>query len=92
MILRSCESLAAVGREFLDDTPDRDYGAWVVQAYEQVLCSRRLRVHAVRALVRTSAAATLRTRYDRVLIPWRSTSGDVFAMGLSIQREVPTAM
>ena len=92
MILRPCESLAAIGHDFLDDAPDRDYGAWVVQAYEQVLCSRRLRVESVRALVRTSAATTLRTRYDRVLIPWRAASGDVFAMGLSIQREVPTTM
>jgi hypothetical protein len=92
MILRPCEALAAIGRYFGEDVPDRDYGAWVAQAYDEVLCSRRLRVESVRASVRTSAATILQTRYDRVLMPWRSASGDVFAMGLSIQREVPTVM
>jgi hypothetical protein len=89
MILRPCEALLTIGRDFAD-MPDRDYGAWVAQAYEEVLGSRRLRVDSVRASVRTSATTTLRTRYDRVLMPWRGKGSDMFGMGVSIRRESPT--
>lgn len=89
-VMRPCEALLAVGRD-LDDQPDRDYGAWMAEAYAETLWSRRLRVESCRALVRTSAATLLRTRYDRVLMPWRSAS-ELFVMCLSIQREVPVAV
>jgi hypothetical protein len=89
MILRPCEALLTVGKDF-DELPDRDYGGWVAEAYEEVLWSRRLRVESVRASVRTSAATTLRTRYDRVLMPWRAKGDDMFGMGVSIRRESPT--
>lgn len=89
-VMRPCEALLAVGRD-LEEQPDREYGAWMAQAYAETLWSRRLRVESCRALVHTSAATTLRTRYDRVLMPWRSTS-ELFVMCLSIQREAPVAV
>jgi hypothetical protein len=89
MILRPCEALLTIGRDF-DDMPDRDYGAWVAEAYHEVLWSRGLRVDSVRASVRTSASSTLRTRYDRVLMPWRRKGDEMFGMGVSIRRESPT--
>ena len=89
MILRPCEALLTIGRDF-DDMPDRDYGAWVAKAYDEVLWSRRLRVDSVRASVRTSPSTTLRTRYDRVLMPWRRKGDEMFGMGVSIRRESPT--
>lgn len=91
-ILLPCESFLAIGRDFDEHHPDREYAAWVAEAYAETLRSRRLRVESVRALVRTSAATTLRTRYDRVLIPWSSRAGDLFTMAISIQREVPVAV
>jgi hypothetical protein len=90
MIMRPEEARLAVGRE-LQDQPDREYGAWMAEAYAEALWSRRVRVESCRALVRTSAATILRTRYDRVLMPWHS-GNDLFLMCLSIQRERPVAV
>jgi hypothetical protein len=90
LVLRPCESLLMTGRDF-GEHPDAEYGAWAAEAYAEIGWSHRLRVDSVRASVRTSATTILRTRYDRVLLPWRS-AGDVFVMGLSIQREVPTVV
>jgi transcriptional regulator with XRE-family HTH domain len=87
-LLRPCETLLAIGREF-DDMPDRNYGGWVAQAYDEALGGGAPRVASVRASVRTSAAATLRTRYDRVLLPWRGRGDEMYVMGLSIRREPP---
>jgi transcriptional regulator with XRE-family HTH domain len=87
-ILRPCEALLAIGREF-DDMPDRNYGAWVAQAYDEALSSRRLRIESVRALIRTSSGTALQGRYDRVLMPWRGKGSEMYAMGVSIRRESP---
>jgi hypothetical protein len=90
-IYRPCETLLTVGRD-LDEMPDRDYGAWGAEAYVETLRTRRLRLESVRAFVRTSAGTTLRTRYDRVLMPWRGHANDLYVMCLSIQREVPVVV
>jgi transcriptional regulator with XRE-family HTH domain len=37
-LLRPCETLLAIGSEF-GDGPDRNYGAWVAQAYDEALWS-----------------------------------------------------
>jgi hypothetical protein len=85
-ILTPCEALMMVGREF-GVHPDADYGAWVADAYAEIGWSRRLRVESVRATVHTSAGTTMRARYDRVLMPWRSGRGETYVMGVSIRRE-----
>jgi len=89
MIMRPCESLITVGRDFYEHHADRQYGTWVADAYAETLWRRHLRLESVRAVVQTGAAAALRVRYDRLIMPWRSGSNDLFAMALSIQREVP---
>ena len=86
MIMEPEEARLAVGRD-LQDQPDRAYGEWMAEAYAETLWHCRLRVDSCRALVRTSAATTLRTRYDRVLMPWHSGS-DLFLMCLSLRREI----
>jgi hypothetical protein len=91
MIMRPCESMLTVGRD-LNEQPDRDYGDWMAEAYAETSWARRLRLESVRAFVRTSAGTTLRTRYDRVLLPWRGEGDDLFVMCLSIQREVPVVV
>ena len=92
MIMRPCEALNITGRDFDEHHTDREYGSWVSNAYAETLRSRSIRVECVRALVRNSTAVTLRTRYDRVLIPWRTCDDDMFAMAFSIQREVPIVL
>jgi hypothetical protein len=88
-IMNPCQALLTVGQDFSEHHPDRAYGAWVTESYAQTLWSRRIRVESIRALISTEAAATLRTRYDRVLIPWSSRENDTFALALSIRREAP---
>lgn len=89
--LLPCESLLMLGRE-LCDMPDRDYGARMIKAYAHTAWSECVHVQSVRALIRTSAGTTLRTRYDRVLLPWRFKSNDLFVMCVSLQRELPTVL
>lgn len=91
MIMRPCESLAIIGRDFYEHHADRPYGTWVADAYAETLWRCQLRLESVRAVVQTEAAA-LRVRYDRLIMPWRSGSTDLFAMAVSIQREVPVAI
>lgn len=86
-MMRPCETFQAVGRD-LDDVPDREYGSWVAQSYAETLMSRRLRLDSVRARLLTSKAATIRVRYDRLLMPWRRSSGDLFMLGVSMRREL----
>jgi hypothetical protein len=91
-IFRPCETLRNAGRDFRDCHPDRAYGDWVSESYEHTLCMRRIRVESVRAQINTDGADRL-WRYDRVLIPWRSSrTGDWYATALSIRREGPVAV
>ena len=92
MIMRPCESLQTVGRDFYEHHRDRPYGAWVADAYAEALWRRHPRLESVRAVIQTSADTALRVRYDRLIMPWRSGANDLFAMALSIQREVPAVI
>jgi hypothetical protein len=87
-LYRPCEALLNIGRE-LHDRHDREYGAWIAEAYAETLWSGHIRVASLRAMIRRAAATTLRTHYDRVLVPWR-WRGSLLAMAVSIQREAPT--
>lgn len=89
-IYRPCEALLTIGRD-LDAMPDRAYGSWVAQAYDETLWGRRLRLESLRVTVGTSAATTISARYDRLLLPWTYRGSDLFAMAVSIQREVTPA-
>lgn len=88
-LLRPCETFLVVGRD-IEQVPDRDYGGWVANSYSEALAGRRLRLDAVRATVRTSDAATLRVRYDRLLMPWRRTGDDLFVLSVSMRRQLST--
>jgi len=89
-IRRPCESLLAVGRDF-EDMPDRAYGDWAARAYSEALAEGHIRLESVRAVIATSEAATLRIRYDRLLMPCRSAGSDAFILGLSLRRELSVA-
>jgi hypothetical protein len=85
-MMRPCEYLLAIGRD-IDEVPDRAYGGWVAERYAEAIASRRPRLDSVRASIRTSEAATIRVRYDRLLIPWR-LGNDMFVSGISMRREL----
>ena len=88
-LVRPCETFMMVGRD-AHDLPDREYGGWVAETYSEALSGRRLRLDGIRATISTSQAATLRVRYDRLLMPWRRSGSDLFVLGLSMRRELST--
>jgi len=89
---RPCETLRNAGRDFSECHPDPAYNDWVSESYDRTLWTRRIRVESIRALINTDGAQRL-WRYDRVLIPWRSSrSSDWFATALSIRREGPVVV
>ena len=87
-MMRPCETFSMIGRD-AHDVPDREYGTWVADHYGEALQRRRLRLDGMRAVVSTSQSATLRVRYDRLLVPWRS-GADQYVLGLSMRRELST--
>ena len=91
MIMRPCEALLTTGRDFDQCHADREYASWRAAAYAETLSSRRLRVECLRASIRSIPKIALLTRYDRVLFPRRRRDGDLYALAVSLQREVPVA-
>jgi hypothetical protein len=68
------------------DMPDRDYGAWVSEFYAATAVSGRPRLDRVTAPLRyeneTGKPRRLIT-YDRVLLPWKTASREVFVTSCS---------
>jgi hypothetical protein len=69
----------AIG-EKLESLPDKNYGAWLSGFYKSVGKSGEPRLDRVTARVKLGQAQTLtyQTRYDRLLLPWRSATGETF--------------
>jgi hypothetical protein len=62
----------AVGQD-LDDQPDRDYGAWAADGYRQAAGRGEPQIESVNALIRTPGCAARRSRYARLVLPWRGS-------------------
>lgn len=58
------------------DLPDREYGDWVSRFYAEVALAHQPRYDRVDAAIRESRRGP-RTRYERLLLPWRAGSGEV---------------
>jgi hypothetical protein len=73
----------AIG-EKLESLPDKNYGAWLSAFYKSVGQSGEPRFDKVTAQMklgqrqRQSQSLTYQTRYERLLLPWRSASGETF--------------
>jgi hypothetical protein len=80
-----------VGRAF-QDQPDREYAAWMAEAYAELLSHRGLRIEACRAIIHRRDETTICARYDRLLVPWRSRGLDQFAMSVCLRRGDPVAL
>jgi hypothetical protein len=67
----------AIG-EKLETLPDRQYGAWVAGFYKSVASRREPRFDRVTALMHTSEdqCSTYATQYERLLLPWRTATGE----------------
>jgi hypothetical protein len=85
--LQPCDALQLIGRDF-DALHDRNYGNWVGRAYDKSVSSGRLRLDSIRAQIQMAEAASLRGRYDRLLMPWCTAGSDIFVLGISVKGEV----
>jgi hypothetical protein len=81
------EISSIIGRD-VHERPDREYGAWIAQAYARALWRNLPRLESIRCRVQTSASRTLQARYDRVLLPWRACPSEMFVMSVSLRREL----
>jgi hypothetical protein len=69
----------AIG-EKLESLPDKNYGAWLSGFYKSVGQSGEPRFDKVTAKMKLGQAQSLnyQTRYERLLLPWRSATGEIF--------------
>jgi hypothetical protein len=72
----------------LEQLPDPEYGAWAHRAYSEIVATGSPQLDSVRATTRSADGATLRMRYDRLVIPWRTAGSDVFVSAVTIRREL----
>jgi hypothetical protein len=78
-------SLSVVGR-YLCEQPDPEYGESSARGYEEVALAERPRLELVDAVIRTPGRRPLRSRYERLLLPWKAADGATFVSGASVVR------
>jgi len=66
--------------ERIESQPDKEYGEWVAEFYKFVAESGEPRYDIVRASIQTKPEnpQLFLTRYERLLLPWRTPSDEVF--------------
>jgi hypothetical protein len=67
--------LHAIG-EKIDSQPDKDYGGWVSEFYKNVASTGQPRYDYVTAAIQRGPG-TYVTRYERLLLPWKTPSDEV---------------
>jgi hypothetical protein len=69
----------AIGERIVNQ-PDKEYGAWVSEFYKSVAATGQPRYDMVRAGIQVHGTGphTFLTRYERLLLPWRTPSDEVF--------------
>jgi hypothetical protein len=73
--------LGAIG-EKLESIPDKEYGHWVSQFYKSVARSGQPRYDHIVASIKTGAEPYV-TRYERLLLPWKTASSEVLVTAFS---------
>jgi len=76
------------GKPF-SDQPDPDYGHWVDRTYRSVLDEAQPRFEFVDAVIQARSAEPYRSRYDRLILPWRNDTGARLLTGISYQTALP---
>ena len=64
----------------IENLPDKDYGAWISKYYKSVAVSGQPRYDIVTATIERSPPSSnlYRTRYERLLLPWKTPSEETF--------------
>jgi hypothetical protein len=76
--------MGAIGRR-IDEQPDKEYGAWVSEFYKFTAQTGQPRYDFVTAAMQRwpGKSQTYITRYERLLLPWKTPSEEVFVTLLS---------
>lgn len=72
--------LNAIGQR-VENQPDKEYGGWVAEFYRSVASTGQPRYDCVTAAIQQPTAGKERSgviRYERLLLPWRTPSEEVF--------------
>jgi hypothetical protein len=77
----------AVGLD-LEALPDREYGAWVAGLWRETLRDERPRLDYIDALIQSPGGPSMLACYDRLMLPWRSSSGQQVGMSVAAARAV----
>jgi len=83
-VFDACWALGAVGRD-LEEQPDPAYGARSARAYHEVAELGQPRLELVDAVIDVPGRSVRRSRYDRLMLPFRSR-GEIFVCGASVLR------
>lgn len=75
---------SVIGRD-IREQPDRRYGQLVALGYARTHRSRTPRLELVEAVIRTPGHPLRRSRYERLLLPWR-LNGSMFVSAVSVLR------
>jgi hypothetical protein len=81
-------------RDKVENMPDREYGHWVAEFHRAVATSHQPRYDAVTAAMRMAdeaGGAPQTVRYERLLLPWRTPSGEVFITSWAKKVATPAA-
>ncbi|MEI9983388.1 MAG: hypothetical protein WDN69_09410 [Aliidongia sp.] len=72
-----CERMSMLGRD-VEEQPDGVYGEWLAAAYRELAEDETpaAGLQLVEAVIATPGGRSVRTRYERLLLPWRSPGGD----------------
>jgi hypothetical protein len=72
-----CERMSMLGRD-LEQQPDAIYGEWLASAYRELAQDNDAEpgLQLVEAVVSSAGGRAVRTRYERLLLPWWSAGGD----------------
>jgi len=81
--VRPCQALSLVGHEYRD-VPDRDFCRWVLRGYAETLSTGAPRLESMLADFHTPDAIVMRSRFDRLLVPWYAESGDRFVVSVPL--------
>lgn len=72
-----CERMSMLGHE-VEDQPDMIYGEWLANAYRELTQDDEPEpgLQVVEAVISSGGGKSVRTRYERLLLPWQSSGGD----------------
>jgi hypothetical protein len=74
-----------LGRD-LCDQPDNRFGQWSSKPYYEVVSQSAARLDLVEAVIRPPNGLPMISRYERLLLPWRTSSGEFWVSGTSLTR------